>query len=190
MTVLTLTTDIGEWRLGILSQASHVHEDRLYETGRVAVNPNHRQPTPLKNGFRIEAGYNQISLLRLHTATIKACGLGNPAVARAAEFIRCPRPRVFTREPYRLLGGRRITPRGLRPASPKLTRPPLSQTSNKRPVSRSPMPFRTGASRPLCIRQTLRFKRLIAHLEWAMELPILQSFAHSVFAHRGAFKDQ
>jgi hypothetical protein len=51
------------------------------------------------------------------------------------------------------------------------------------------MPFRTGASRLLCIRQTLRFKRLIARLEWAMELPILQSFAHSIFAHRGAFKD-
>jgi hypothetical protein len=49
------------------------------------------------------------------------------------------------------------------------------------------MPFRTGASRLLCIRQTLRFKGLIAHLEWAMELPILQSFAHSIFAHRGAF---
>ena len=56
MTALTLTTDIREWRLGILSQASHVHEDRLYETGRVAVNPNHRQLTPSENGFRIEAG--------------------------------------------------------------------------------------------------------------------------------------
>jgi hypothetical protein len=32
-------TDMDERSLCVLSQASHVHEDRLYETGRVAVNP-------------------------------------------------------------------------------------------------------------------------------------------------------
>src|SRR5262249_41351691 len=41
-----------------------------------------RQPTPSKDGFRIEAGWNQVDLLRLQTATIKACGLGDSAAAR------------------------------------------------------------------------------------------------------------
>jgi hypothetical protein len=48
--------DLERTHLSIPLQASHVHEDRLYEIVRVAVNPNYRQPTPSKNGFRIEAG--------------------------------------------------------------------------------------------------------------------------------------
>jgi hypothetical protein len=48
MTALTLATDMEEWRLCILSQASHVHEDRLYETGRVAVNPKTTHPVEIR----------------------------------------------------------------------------------------------------------------------------------------------
>src|SRR5262249_7027770 len=57
--------------------------------------------------------------------------------------------------------------------------------------------YNTDSTRQLGLRLTRRQPtpskdglRLIAHLEWAMELPILKSFAHSIFAHRGAFKNQ
>jgi hypothetical protein len=80
MAVPTLATDIGDALLSIPLQASHVHKDRICKTLGVAVIPNftatHTAESRLPDGEQSK----QVPLFRLWTVTIKASGLGNPAV--------------------------------------------------------------------------------------------------------------
>ena len=84
--------------------------------------------------------------------------------------------------------GRRIAPRGLNSASPKLTVLSLSQTWADWPVLARPCLLTTSVAHPLCIRQMHRFKDSTP--TWNGHRSYWpKPFAHSVCALRGAFKD-
>jgi hypothetical protein len=101
-----------------------------------------RQSTPPKKRLPEGNRINQVALFRLLTGTIEASGFGHSVTALFTEFLRCPvYLSAITDKLDRIFRDKRITSRGLRPASLKLTMLLLSQTSNRRPVSRSPDAF-------------------------------------------------